>query len=114
MSSFHSYLDNAKSQRSVIVKQREIKDLLVELASPECSFLRHQEISQRFHEAAKRRPAPDSPNDNTSYLFVMILNRLLRTVNGQYLPGLFPVFALLCGDRDDLDVLADVDWSLML
>jgi hypothetical protein len=96
------------------VQQSEIRDLLAELARSECSFLRHQEVSQRFHEAAKRRPAPDSPNDNTSSLFVMILNRLLRIANRQHLPGLFPVFALLCGDRDDLDVLADVDWSLML
>ncbi len=95
------------------MQQAIIKDLLAELARPDCSFERHQEVSRLFYEAAKRRPAPDSPNDDTSQLFTMILNRLLRVVNSRQLPGLFPVFALICGDRHDLDVLAEIDWDLM-
>jgi len=95
------------------VQQSEIKKLLAELASSDCSFGRHQEVSRLFHEAAKRRPAPDSTNDNTSDLFTMILNRLLRVVNREHLPGLFPVFAMICGDQQGLNVLAEIDWDLM-
>ncbi len=95
------------------MKQTEIKDLLAELVREDCSFGRHQEISKLFYEAAKRRPAPDSPNDDTSTLFSMILNRLLRTVNAKGLPGLFPVFAMLCGDCEGMAVLAEIDWDLM-
>ena len=95
------------------MQQSEIKALLVELAQETCSFDRHQEISKMFYDAAKRRPAPDSPNDSTSDLFLMMLNRLLRVVNSKQLPGLFPFFAMLCGDRHELDTLAEIDWSLM-
>jgi hypothetical protein len=95
------------------VQQTEIKLLLEELAKPACSFERHQEVSKLFFEAAQRRPAPDSTNDETSKLFTMILNRLLRIVAKERLPGLFPVFAMICGDRHDLNGLAEIDWDLM-
>jgi hypothetical protein len=95
------------------VQQTEIKLLLEELAKPECSFSRHQEVSRLFHQAAKRRPAPDSTCDDTSLLFSTMLNRLLQIVNAKHLPGLFPVFAMLCGDYEGIAVLADIDWDLL-
>lgn len=95
------------------MRQAEIKDLLTELAQDNCSFERHQEISKMFYEAAKRRPAPDSTNDDTSALLAMMLNRLLRIANKKHLPGLFPFFAMLCGDRSGFDTLAEIDWNLL-
>jgi hypothetical protein len=95
------------------VQQSEIKTLLAELAQETCSFDRHQEISKMFYDAAKRRPAPDSPNDDTSMLFVAMLNKLLRVVNSKHLPGLFPFFAMICGERDGLLTFAEIDWDLM-
>ena len=95
------------------MQQTEIKLLLEELAKADCSFERHQEVSRLFYEAAKRRPAPDSSYDDTSRLFTTILNRLLRVVGKEHLPGLLPVFALICGDRHGLDMFAEIDWNLL-
>ena len=95
------------------MQQSEIKKLLLELAQDDCSFLRHQEISQLFYQAAQRRPAPDSTTDDTSMLLTMMLNKLLRIVNKKHLPGLFPVFAMLCGDRHDFVAFAEINWDLM-
>ncbi len=95
------------------MQQAEIKSLLIELAQDDCSFARHQEVSQLFYAAAQRRPAPDSTTDDTSMLFTAMLNKLLRIVNKKHLPGLFPVFAMLCGDRYDFIGFAEIDWDLM-
>ena len=95
------------------MQAEEIKALLLELAQEDCTFQRHQEVSQLFYQAAKRRPAPDVTNDDASQLLSMILNRLLRVVGRQYLPGLLPVFIMICGERHELDTLAEIDWTLM-
>lgn len=100
-------------QKEMTMQQFEIKALLDELANPACSFTRHQEISQLFHKAAHRRPAPDSTTDDASMIFEAMLNRLLRVANSRHLPGLFPLFAMICGDRADYVVVAEPDWELM-
>lgn len=94
------------------MQQKEIKSLLAELAKADCASDRWHEIADSLYEAAKRGPAPDSPNDPTSDLFMMIITRLL-SAKPQCLPGLFPVFVLFCGDRRPTSMVADIDWSLM-
>ncbi len=94
------------------MEQKEIKSLLAELANPNCLPDRWHEITDSLYEAAKRAPAPDSTYDPTSDIFMVIITRLLST-KPQCLPGLFPLFALLCGDRRRTSMVADIDWSLM-
>lgn len=94
------------------MQQQEIKSLLAELASPTCQIDRWHEIAEKFYAAAKRPLAPDSTYDPTSDIFVVIITRLL-SAKPQYLPGLFPVFAMVCGDRRSTAVVADIDWHLM-
>ena len=99
------------------MNQVELKALLNEAAKPGCSVQRQNEIQCLLAHAS-----PAMQSDGTyepggcGMGMLMVLEKLyVDTLQNrpELLPSLFPAFAVICGDRQDHLMYADVDWSLI-
>ena len=99
------------------MNQRKIMDLLQEAARPNCTSQRRISIIAELD----RFSAAMGPH---GVYKIHGEEAVLRTLMGslyvgaaksrpELLPTLFPVFAAICGDREDGNIVAEVDWSLM-
>lgn len=99
------------------MEQVIVLSLLEELASADCTLARREEIILDLCKAIAVPVVPDSPNDDTKGLFIMILKNVLQSAclesNKKHLKGLFPLVAMLCGDHLRHDHFANIDWSLL-
>lgn len=90
-------------------------ELLQEAAGPDCGPQRLADIHVDLNRAVVlEREADSSPNEDPGLRPSTVLNALFASTvenDRAALPGLFPVFALLCGDREDGQLVADIDWS---
>lgn len=99
------------------MKQQELKALLKEAANPKCSWKRRNEI-QCFlnesmvatgdHSVHKTKSREDGINLILDTLYMSTLEN-----RPQLLPTFFPVFAIICGDRKNGRLIAEVDWSIV-
>lgn len=99
------------------MKQRELKALLEEAASPECSWKRRNQIQIKLNEATA------AMGEDGLYVIEGLVAGLHLLLNSLYvgtvqnrpelLPALLPAFAIICGDREDGKLIADVDWSIV-
>jgi len=98
------------------MKQKEIKALLEEASQPDCSWQRRNQIQCELIDALIAfRPVSWPTGTGRIEGFKLILEKLyVDTLHyyPMYLPNLFPVFAMICGERDDDMIVADVIWSL--
>ena len=100
------------------MRQEEIRALLEEAANPNCDGRRRTSI-QCLLDSAMPGNNPDGSYKITGWTAGQraLLNGLYvqtLTHRPELLPTLFPVFAAICGDREDpYDRTAKVDWSLM-
>lgn len=97
--------------------QREIMALLVEASDKHCPSKRLNDI----HIALRRALPEGVSNDEDRFEegrraeLEHVLDKVyLETiaVRPALLPSLFPIFALLCGDRGKDSIMAEIDWSL--
>jgi hypothetical protein len=89
--------------------QLKIRDLLIEAANPECSERRINEIHCELGQATVM-------DVEVEVGFQTLLDSLyVRTVQNrpELLPTLFPIFAIICGDREEDMLIADVDWTIV-
>ncbi|MFA6322034.1 MAG: hypothetical protein WCX71_00985 [Candidatus Buchananbacteria bacterium] len=99
------------------MKQEEIKALLEEAAKPTCSSVRRNDIHCRLSEASAAMGENGVYEvDNPEAGLIVLLDRLfISTLKNrpELLPTLFPAFAVICGDRDEDLIIAQIDWSLV-
>jgi hypothetical protein len=98
------------------MNQREVKKLLEEAAQPDCSDDRIRDIHVLLSNATAARGAGgikeiDGPEAG---LDLVVGSLFVDTIEHRrhLLPSLFPVFAFICGDREEGVMVTDVDWSL--
>ena len=97
--------------------QKALLFLLKEASEPECPAERIIDIAISLKGQIKRDDSDDSDSINTRYegmclVFEALFNKTLDN-NPGYLPKLFPVFALLCGDKEDDMLVAKIDWTVL-
>ena len=99
------------------MNQRELKTLLDEAAKPDCSWQRRNEIQCRFGDdsPAMRADSVYETEGRGAGMHIVLDKLYVDTIENrpELLPVLFPVFAIICGDREDGMICADVDWSLV-
>jgi len=99
--------------------QRKVRLLLEEYANPTCPFKRQVGIQQLLTSALyqDRAQAEDEDADQDppgQVLRAVLASLLVETKRNRpdALLGLFPAFALLCGDRDAVgDYFTTVEWE---
>jgi hypothetical protein len=94
------------------MNQLEIKVLLHEASNPECSWRRRNEIQCEFEKAMV--PGEDGEGEEAG-LLLLLTSLYASTVQNrpELLPTLFPTFAIICGDRKEDMLIADVDWTIV-
>ena len=100
------------------MNQSRIKQLLEEAGAPDCDAMRYNHIWCELEHASATDGGVDEA-DSTSGPAVglsIAVGRLLLSAweNDQRaaLPRLFPVFALICGDKGPDDLVANIDWTI--
>ena len=113
------------------MKQEQIKEVLDEAAHPNCTWQRRNEIQCLLADGVRESRNKDFPDTvsiskaaeyqldtNTKVeAFMLIMSTLyvdLCQKRPQDLPLFFPVFAMLCGDRDAKYLIADIEWIRFL
>lgn len=103
------------------MKQQQILALLKEATAlkfdniNDPDFQRLNKIQIELTEAVYQDHEGQDPFNSRAAGFQTIVGHLFVDTfrnRPDYLPALFPVFAVLCGDRDVM-ILSDVDWSLL-
>jgi len=98
------------------MNQKELKALLQEAADPNCSWQRRNEIQCKLGQASPAMGADGVYEiEGREAGMHLVLDKLyVDTIQHrpELLPSLFPVFAVICGDRKEGIICADVDWSL--
>ena len=96
------------------MKQEMIMGLLKEAADPNCSTERQNGICCELEDNVY---GDEEWNDDLRgggmKLIVNVVFMFTVKNRPEILPSLFPVFAILCGDREDLIHCSEVDWSLL-
>lgn len=97
------------------MRQQEIMSLLCEAANPSCGLrrtveIRHKLINEIYRDAEDGRSEEEPEN-----IEVVLEKLFLDTLQNKphLLPMLFPFFAVVCGDREDGFIVADVDWNII-
>jgi len=96
--------------------QLKIKGLLVEAARSDCPNALREEIERKLFFASPGGDDDLAGRDDLRAGMRTVLMRLWTKTSESrpdYLPKLFPFFALLCGDRSDGDHFARIDWYLL-
>ena len=101
----------------LVMQQNRIKELLAEASSPDCNDTRVDAIQVELSQATA------AMEEDGTYSIAgekgaanFVLSGLFHSTQAnrrEKLPDLFPVFALLCGDREPGHMTADIDWSLV-
>lgn len=99
------------------MNQRELKTLLDEAAQQYCSRQRRNEIQVELAEASPALRADGVYENKGREAGMLLVLEQLYTETATHRPdllsSLFPAFAVICGDRQDGAICADVDWSLV-
>jgi len=100
------------------VKQEDLKKLLIEAASPTCSPVRQSQIQILLSEASaamNEHGVVVRDDGRLAGMLFLLEDLYVETLKHrpELLPTFFPVFAIVCGDRDEECVVADVDWNLV-
>jgi hypothetical protein len=99
------------------MKQQVLKALLEEAANDNCSPQRRNEIQCELDEAtaAMGEEGVYKITGREAGLSLVLDALYVHTIQNrpELLPSFFPTFAIICGDRDEGMLIADVDWSLI-
>lgn len=99
------------------MEQRELKALLDEAANPKCSWQRRNEIQCKLGEAtaAMGKDGVYELEGREAGLHLLLEALYVSTIQNrpELLPTLFPTFAIICGDREEGILIADVDWAIV-
>lgn len=99
------------------MEQRKIMALLKEAAKPKCPAKRLTNIAIELKGVVETEDSDgDIEIDGRSAGFAVLVESLFhQTLQNKpdQLPALFPAFAMLCGDKGEDKLLADVDWTLV-
>ena len=99
------------------MNQRELKALLEEAANLGCSMQRRNEI--RFilcdSTAAVGKDGIEEIDGPEAGLRLLAETLYHDTISNrpELLTKLFPVFAIICGNREDGMTITDIDWSIV-
>ena len=97
--------------------QREIKSLLQEASDRDCSWPRRIEIQGKLSGASAAMGVNGifKTDEPESGMLIVLENLYTNTILNypELLPSLFPVFAIICGDREEGSICANVNWSLV-
>lgn len=96
--------------------QQRIKELLYEAARLTASeYIRFSQIQCELGDAIYKTTSGSVNEDKTDSLRLILDQALVATRNHRpdLLPTLFPVIAIICGDRLEGKIVADPDWSLV-
>jgi len=87
--------------------------LLQEASKPQCTAIRINEIQMLLEEAVRKNSFPKD-QDSFEYIVSTLFNEGLENLekNPNALIDLFPVFAMLCGNRNQSRV-ARIDWDIL-
>ena len=103
--------------REELMDQREIKSLLQEACNQDCSWTRRTEIQCEFGKASAAMGVngiykAEGPGSGLiAFLDELYIDTLVN--RPEFLLSLFPVFAMICGDREGGSICTGVDWSLV-
>lgn len=94
------------------MKQVQIFSLLVEASSVSCTRERLAQIHSQLSNAAI---CSGDVSDELAPLQAVAEQLFSDTVDKrrEHLPSLFPVFALLCGEKDGDCIFSSIDWTLL-
>ncbi len=107
------------------MQQKRILELLQEASQPNCTLARANQIELELREGCPKHVDQENPrggerengyeegrcdghDEVINSLFVDTFEK-----RRELLPSLFPLFAMICGDKDDNMMRADIDWSLL-
>jgi|GEM_PF-2491866 len=97
------------------MNQGEIRARLAEAGAEECTRRRLGEIMLEFLDESPAMLSDGTYDiDGQGSLARPIIEELFISVaenRRSAFPDLFPVFAVLCGDRENGVLIADIDWS---
>lgn len=97
------------------MKQQKVKELLEEAAKSDCTWQRRTDIQCLLRAAtAAGKSGKYKSSRSVSGLLVALDTLYVQTIENkpEILPSLFPFFAIVCGDREEEMIYANVDWSL--
>ena len=94
------------------METKEIHKLLVEASKPETSGRRLNEIQCVLESEVFESKVI---NDRSAGILLVLCSLYVSTLENdpKLLPSLLPVFSMICGDRDDKCIIADIDWSFI-
>ena len=100
------------------MQQEKIRELLIEASQCNCSWQRRTQIQVDLKNASAALGHDGVYEIDTKAAgLALILEKLYvdtLEVAPHILPSLFPVFALICGDREQSFVVADIEWDIFL
>ncbi|MEY2664633.1 MAG: hypothetical protein RIT04_441 [Candidatus Parcubacteria bacterium] len=92
------------------MNQKRIKDLLIEASQPNCTHQRRNQIHVELSKATVGSRETDTPAAGVCVVLDILYVDTIKH-HPERLPSLFPAFAVMCGDRPDSDLVADIDWQ---
>ena len=98
------------------MEQTKLMNLLREAAKPDCTKKRRKEIKVTLTKACQtitnNELAEDRGRKSTIIMTVTHLYTMTLKECPEHLPMLFPLFSLLCGNRDPNTYICDkIDWD---
>ncbi len=97
--------------------QKELKALLTEASQSGCSGRRLNEIHCKLQDAccAVKKDGTYKETGRRAGMSLVLDKLYVDTIQNrqEILPVLFPAFAVICGDRKDNSLYADIDWALV-
>ncbi len=98
------------------MKQIEIKALLIEAADPGCSWERRNAIQCELGHAspAMREDGVFEIEGRAAGMQLVLDGLYVETIRHHpgLLPTLLPAFAIICGDREEGMICANIDWTI--
>jgi hypothetical protein len=94
------------------MRQQLLKQYLEKATEPDCTKGELEEISRRLRTATVQTSTAEGTSSQENWM-AEFATKLLEDVAAnkpELLLGLFPAFALLCGDRNG-SPFAEIDWS---
>lgn len=100
------------------MNQKILMALLQEASDPNCHFHRKNQIQCELKNGMDKKGSSETTFDEGKREGLeLVMGKLYNDVldnRPDLLPSLFPVFAILCGDREPHTICSDADWSLMI
>lgn len=114
---YNIYRQSSQSNKEIKMNQEKLMKLLKEASKSSCSKKRRMKIQCELLEASPSKGEDGSRKilGRTAGMDILLEKLYEDTLehNPALLPTFFPVFAIICGDKEKGDFCANINWSLV-